>query len=169
MGDIYKGDAHLLLDALELDLHVLAELEIEGPQGFVQQQDLGTVDQRPGDGHPLLLATGKGVCPPVFKALQTDGLQHLQDPLPDFLLRELRLPLGVRRVWPALHPQAERDVFKDVQVREQGVLLEHRVDLPFVGRDIIDPHTVEEDVSRQWCREAADNPQRGALAAPAGP
>ena len=65
-------------------------------------------------------------------------------------------------------PQAESHVLKYVQMREQGVLLEHRVDLPFIGRNVINPHTVEQDVSRRRRREAADDPQCGGLAAPTG-
>ena len=59
VGDIDKGDAHLLLDALELDLHILAQLQVQGAQRLVQQQHLGPVHQRPGNGHPLLLAAGE--------------------------------------------------------------------------------------------------------------
>ena len=171
MGDVDEGDAHLLLDALELDLHILAQLQVQGAQGLVQQQHLGPVHQGPGDGHPLLLSAGEGVGLAVFKALEADDLQHLHDGGADLLLAELDHPLagGVRRVGDLLQPQAEGDVFKDVQVGEQGVFLEHRVDLPLMGRNVINPHTVKEDVSRRRCREAADNPQRGGLAAPAGP
>ena len=32
VGDIDKGDAHLLLDALEFDLHILTQLEIQRTQ-----------------------------------------------------------------------------------------------------------------------------------------
>ena len=156
---------------LQLQLHVLAQLQVQSAQGLVQQQHLGPVHQGPGDGHPLLLAAGEGVRLAVFKALQADDLQHLHDPLPDLLLRELdlrRLPVGSVRVRPLLHPQAEGHVFKHVQVGEQGVLLEHRVDLPPIGRNVINPHTVEQDVSRHRGREAADNTQRCGLAAAAG-
>ena len=169
MGDIYKGDAHLLLNAFELDLHILAELQIEGPQGFVQEQHLGPVHQRPRNRHALLLPAGEGVGPPVFKALEADGLQHLQNPLPDFLLGELDRSLRVRRIRPSLHPEAKGHVFKHVQMREKRVLLEYRVNLALIGRDVVNPHTVEENVSRPWGREAANNPQRGGFAAPAGP
>ena len=72
MGHIYKSNAHLLLDTLQLNLHILSELQIQRPQGFVQKKDLWTVYQRPGNGHPLLLSAGKRVCPPVFKSLQAD-------------------------------------------------------------------------------------------------
>ena len=168
MGDIDEGDAHLLLDALELDLHVLAELQVEGAQGLVQKQHLGPVHKGPGDGHPLLLAAGELVRPPVLKALEADGLQHLQHPLTDLLLGDLNGLFGVVGVRTLLHPKAEGHVLKDIQVREERVLLEDGVDLPLVGRNVIDPHTVEEHVAAGGRREAADDPQRRGLAAAAG-
>ena len=169
MGHIYKSNAHLLLDAFQLDLHILAQLQIQCAQGLIQKQHLGPVDQCSGDGHPLLLAAGKSVRPAVFKALQTDNLQHLQHALPNLLLGDLQGLLRIFRVLAPLHPQSKGDVLKHVQVGKQGVFLEYGVDLPLIGRNVINPHTVKEDVSRRWCREAANHPQRGGLAAPAGP
>ena len=170
MGHVDEGDAHLLLDALELDLHILAELQVQGTQRLVQKQHLGPVHQSPGDGHPLLLAAGEGVGLAVLKALEADDLQHFHDPLVDLLLGNFYLPLsgGVIGVRPPLHPQAERNIFIDVQVRKQGVFLENGIDLPLIGRNVINPHTVEQDVSGRRSREAANDPQRGGLTAPAG-
>ena len=92
----------------------------------------------------------------MLKALETDGLQHLHDPLLDLSLRQL------------LHPQTEGNVLVHVQVREQGVLLENGVDLPLIGRNVINPHTIEQDISRRRRRETSDDTQRGGFAAPAG-
>ena len=50
----------LLLHVFQLQLHLLAQLQVQGAQGFVQQEHLGLVDQRPGDGHTLLLSAGEG-------------------------------------------------------------------------------------------------------------
>ncbi len=103
VGDVDKGDAHGLLDALQLVLHILAQLQVQGAQGLVQQQDLGPVHQGPGDGHPLLLPAGELGDPALFKALQVDHLQHLHDPVVDLLLGQLDLlllfgsTLGMRR------------------------------------------------------------------------
>ena len=58
MGDIDKGDAYLLLDALEFDLHILAQLEIQRTQRFVQQEYLGAVDNGTGDGNPCRTRPG---------------------------------------------------------------------------------------------------------------
>ena len=56
--DIDKGYAELLLQTLELDLHLLSQLKIQRPQRFVQQQNLGVVDNGPGNRRALLLAAG---------------------------------------------------------------------------------------------------------------
>ena len=36
VGNIYKGNAHLLLDTLQLVLHILAQTQIQCAQGLVQ-------------------------------------------------------------------------------------------------------------------------------------
>ena len=41
---------------LELDLHLLAELEVERAQGLVEQQDAGPVHERARERDPLPLA-----------------------------------------------------------------------------------------------------------------
>ena len=67
MGDVDEGDTHLRLDALQLDLHLLAQLEVEGAQRLVQQQNLGVVDEGASERDALLLATGHlaGLAPVV--------------------------------------------------------------------------------------------------------
>jgi hypothetical protein len=57
--DVDEGQAHLGLDPLELDLHLTAQLEVEGAERLVEQEHLGAVDQGPGHGDPLLLTTGE--------------------------------------------------------------------------------------------------------------
>ena len=58
VGHINKGDIHLPLQPLELQLHLLAQLQIQCAQGFVQQQHPGLIDQAARNGHALLLAAG---------------------------------------------------------------------------------------------------------------
>ena len=89
MGDIDKGDAQLLLKALKLDLHLLAQLQVQCPQRFVQQQDPGIVDKRPGNGDALLLAAGQGLRLALFVVGHLHELQHLGHPAADFILGHL--------------------------------------------------------------------------------
>ena len=157
MGHIYKRYAHLLLDTLQLVLHILAQTQIQRAQRLVQKQYLRTVHQCAGDGHPLLLAAGQLVDAAAVKALQADHLQHFGDTLPYLLLRHFG------------DAQAEGDVFKHIQMREQRIFLEHRVDLPFVRRNVVDPHPVKGHITGCGCCKPADDTQRRGLAAAAGP
>ena len=59
VGDEDEGDAELALQRLQLDLHLLAELEVERAERLVEQQHLRPVDQRAGERHALALAAGK--------------------------------------------------------------------------------------------------------------
>ena len=55
VGHVDEGDPDLALKGLELELHLLAQLEIEGSQRLVEQEHRRVVDQGPGEGDPLLL------------------------------------------------------------------------------------------------------------------
>ena len=66
-----------LLQALQLQLHLLAQLEVQRAQRLVQKQHLRLVDQAAGDGHALLLAAGHLADAAAFEALQAHDLQHI--------------------------------------------------------------------------------------------
>ena len=72
-----KVQADLGLDPLELDLHRPAQLEVERAERLVEQQHLGAVDQRAGQGDPLLLAAGELGRLLARLALELDQLEHL--------------------------------------------------------------------------------------------
>ena len=74
VGDVDERDPDLLLDALELQLHLLAELQVERAQRLVEQQHLGVVDQRAGQRHALLLAAGQLRRLAALEADQVDQL-----------------------------------------------------------------------------------------------
>ena len=59
VGDEDEGDAELFLQRLQLFLHLLSELEIERAERLVEQQHLGSVDQRAGERHALALTAGE--------------------------------------------------------------------------------------------------------------
>ena len=73
MGDEHEGDADLALDRLELDLHLAAQLEVERTEWLVEQEDLGPVDERAGEGNPLTLAAGELVGRAVAVGVELDG------------------------------------------------------------------------------------------------
>ncbi|KAG1386625.1 hypothetical protein G6F60_014416 [Rhizopus arrhizus] len=58
VGDEDEGDAQLALQVLKLQLHALAQLQVQRGQRFVQHQQLGLVDDGARQRHPLLLAAG---------------------------------------------------------------------------------------------------------------
>ena len=47
------------LDRLELDLHLLAELEVEGAERLVEEEHAGPVDEGAGQRDALALPTGE--------------------------------------------------------------------------------------------------------------
>ena len=92
-----------------------------------------------------------------LEARQLDEREHLGD---------AALDLGVV---DALAAQAEGDVLVDRQVREEGVVLEDRVDVALVGRQPGDVLALELDQARGRRLEAADHPQGRRLAAAGRP
>ena len=77
VGHVDERDPDLLLDALELDLHLLAELEVERAEGLVEQQDRRPVDERPRERDALGLAAGDLGRLAALEARQLDELEHV--------------------------------------------------------------------------------------------
>ena len=152
-----ERDANLLLQRLELQLHLLAELEIQGAQRLVQEQHRGVIDQGAGQGHTLLLAAGELPGAPALVPAQAHELQGLANPAG--LIRLGRLPLA----------QAVAHVPGNVHVREERVVLEDRVDVAPVRRDAGHRLAGEVDLAAGGLLEARDHPQGGGLAAAGRP
>ena len=151
MRDVDERDADLLLDLLQLDLHLLPELEVERAERFVEEQHLGLVDHRPGQSDPLALAAGQLVWPPVAEGGQT---HHGESPLHSLLPGRPRHPL---------HLQAVADVLRHRHVGEEGVVLEHGVGVPQVRRHRCDVAAAELDPAGVWALESRDEAQQGRL------
>ena len=62
-------------------------------------------------------------------------------------------------------PESEGNIVVNIQMGKKGIILEDRVDLPFIGRDIIDQRTVEIDLAAGRRLESADDPERRCLSA----
>ena len=58
MGDVYGGNAQILLQLPNFGPHLDPDFGIQVAQGFVEQKDIRVQDQSPGQGHPLLLSAG---------------------------------------------------------------------------------------------------------------
>ena len=93
MGDEKKGDADIALQVLQFNLHLAAQLAVEGGKRFVQQQHRRPVDQGAGEGHALLLAAGQFVASPILVAFEAAPWRALR-PLP--LTSSPRDGLGLR-------------------------------------------------------------------------
>ena len=65
---------------LELDLHLLAQLEVEGAERLVEEQHPGPVDERAGEGDALALAAGQLAGLAAVVALQADHPQGVLRP-----------------------------------------------------------------------------------------
>ena len=97
-GDMDERGAGLALDLLQLVLHLLAQVEIEGAQGFIQQQHVRSHRQGAGQGDPLALAAGQLMGLLSRGPGQIDHLEELQG-------APFRLPAG-----NAPHFRSEHDV-----------------------------------------------------------
>ena len=86
-----------------------------------------------------------------FKAAKIDEREHLLYTCGDLLAREL------------LKSQAESNIFKNVEVREESVTLEHRVDRTLVCRQVGDLLSFKINVSFIGGLEAAEDTESGGL------
>ena len=101
VGHDHEGDADLVLQADQLELHLLAQLLVERRERLVEQQDLGPLDQGAGQRDALALAAGQLVGLALLEAVEPDHGQRLLDP---------RADLGARH---AGHLEAVGDVLGD--------------------------------------------------------
>ena len=67
MRDVDERRAELVLDALQLELHLLAQLHVERAERLVEQQRGGPVDERARERDPLLLAARELPRPPALE------------------------------------------------------------------------------------------------------
>ena len=116
---IDKCNVRFLLDPFQFCLHAFSKLQIECSERLVQEKDPRPVYQRSRNGNPLLLAAGHAGDLSVLKPFEVDHFDHLSYEFLDFLFRCL------------FDAQAESNVVIDVQMREESVSLEDRVDFPF--------------------------------------
>src|ERR1035441_6384554 len=117
MGDVQEGDANLLLQRFELHLERSPEFRVQRAQRLVPQQHRRPEHQRPGQGHPLLLAAGQLAGAAPGERAELDEVERLVHLALDLLLAELAVA------------QAEGDVVEHAQEREKRITLKHGVDV----------------------------------------
>src|SRR6056297_796896 len=104
----------LPLSSLEKHGGIHLQILIEIGEGFIQQQQGGPEDQRPGQGNPLPLTSGKGSR--IFTALfaYTEETQHFFDPTGNFTLSQFT---GFK---------TKGDILKNTHVGKQKVVLKYK-------------------------------------------
>ena len=153
MRDVDERDPDLVLDPLQLELHLLAELQVERAERLVEQQHARVVHERAPERDPLLLAARELPRLPLREAGEADELEHLGHAALELALRDA-LPL-----------EPEGDVVLDRHVREERVALEDGVHVPLVRREADHVLVAEEDAALGRLLETADHAQRRRLPA----
>ncbi|MCY1215349.1 hypothetical protein D9M72_271920 [compost metagenome] len=136
----------LLPEAFDQLLHLDAGQRIQGPQGFVQQQQTRLVDQRTGQGHALLLATGERRRPLIC----TVGQAHRFE--------------GFQGTWAPVAGQPQADVVDHPLPGQQARVLEHQA--RFLA-GILQRCRAGQQFATRRLVQARKQTQQGALAAAA--
>ena len=92
-----EGDAEIALDLLQLDLHLLAELEVQGTERLVQEQHLGLDDRGARECDALSLTAGELRGLAVGEVLQAHRGERLRRTLAPLLAAAYPARGGHRR------------------------------------------------------------------------
>ena len=152
-----EGDAEFLLQALELDLHFLAQLEVERAQRLIEQQHLRMIDERARQRHALSLPAGELRRPALTQRFELHQLEHLARQSLALVARD------------TAHARTVRDVLQHGHVREQRVVLEDRVDVAVVGRHVGHIRAVEQHLATIGWSKPATRRRQVVLPEPDGP
>ena len=157
MRDVDHGGADLAMDALDLDLHLLAQILVERAQRLVEQEHIRIENEAARERDTLLLTAGQLARIPVGKAAEPHEIKHLVD-------ARLHVPLG-----EAAHLQGKDHVLRRRHMREQRVVLEHDTDIALIG--LAECEIVSSELDDPACRilESGNHQQRRRLAGAARP
>ena len=157
VGDEYRGDSRLALEAAQLLAGLQAQPCVQIGQRLVEQQHTGTLDERPRNGDALLLTAGKLRRTALHERVELDeprGLKHAA--------------LHLRLVEPCRAAQVlerEENVLAHRHVRVQRVALEHKPHAPCIRRQLRHVVVAEQHAPRRGLFQPADEVERGAFAA----
>ena len=157
VGHQDRGDSQIVQQQRQLDLHLLAQVAVEGAEGLVEQQHLRPDGQRAGDGHALALAAAQLSGITAQQAVELQQRRYLAD-----------AGSNGRPVQPP-GAQAVVDIVGHRHVREQGIALEHHGDVAAMRRDIVQRDTPQADGAIVDRFEARDHVQQRRLSAAARP
>ena len=153
MGHIQGSDTEVLLQSPDLGAQFHPQLGIQIAQRLVEQEQRRCAHQGAGDGHPLLLTTGKLARLAIQQRSDTHPIGGLVHPLGDLVFRHS----GVA--------QREADVARHGQLRVQRVVLEHHRHVAVPRRLGGDVTPVDQNAAAVGRFQARSDSQRGGLAA----
>src|SRR5207244_5267684 len=151
-----RGDAEAPLQPGDLHSHLLAQLQVEVRQWFVQQKDRGPYHQRPRQRHTLALSARELERPALGESAELHEIQRLAHALLAFLFFDIS------------HLQTEGHVLASGHMREERVVLEHHADIPLERRQARHGLALEVDLTRRRREKTRDQAERGRLAAAGG-
>src|SRR5438067_2384516 len=157
MRHVDHGDAELAMDALDLHLHLLAQVLVERAERLVEQHHVRIEDEPARERDALLLTTRQLARIAVGESAQPNQLQHPLGPHKNLLARK------------APHLEREQHVGHCRHVRKQRVALKYHADIALIGlaqREVV-PVELDDAASRGF--ESGDHQQSGRLAGAARP
>src|SRR5580704_9453278 len=152
VSDEQKGDADFALEGFQFALHLFAETSVQRGQRFIEKQELGAIDQGARKSYALLLATAEPCRARDREFHHFHQFQGVVDAAGDFIF------------WHTLYTQTVRDVIPHVEVREQRVVLKHRIYTALVGRQRVQPRTRHPDFAGCWLFETGDKAEKSGFA-----
>ena len=156
MGYIDKGRVDLFPQENDFGTHLIAELGVQVGQRLIHQKHLGIPNHGTTDGHTLPLAAGQRPGLPCQIFGNAQHLRRFRDASEHLIVGNL------------LQTKAESHVLKHRQVRVQGVVLEHHGDVPILGLEVVDHHTVDLHGTLGDFLQTRDHPQGRGFAAAGG-
>ena len=120
--NVKNGEPGVLLQLLDLEAHLLAQVGVQVGERLIQQHYLRAGDERPGESHALLLPARKLEWQPVFQPFQPDHGNGFPRAVAGFGAGNL------------LHRHRVDDVVEDRLVRPYGVILKDDSDAALFRR-----------------------------------
>src|SRR5450755_2167175 len=157
VGDIDKGCAKGCLQLLQLNLHMLAQLQVERAQGLIEEQQRRLKHQAARNRNPLSLAAGEFINAFVRSSREPNPLEH-----------------GVRAATALILAHAatsktKGDVLAHRHHREERELLKDHIHRAAIRRDRLHALATNLDIAAVGCDEARNHSQQRGLAAAGGP
>src|SRR6266404_2344078 len=153
VGDIDGGGAHFLVNPLDLDAHLHAQLGIEVGKRFIEQKHFGIAHDGATHRHTLALSAGELLWLAFEKRAYVEDPGGVLDPDPDLVFRDL------------FETQPKRHVLVHRHVRVQGVILKHHGDVAILRGHVIYHRAAHQDFAAGDVLQTRYHAQGRALAA----